>query len=167
MYESRTGATGTVAFLRARDPVFSVYRHLAESPAVSGVWHEDRAYHDTPGYYYLHRAIPFYDANTGRHLFLDGREVDMRMIRASVSHVVTADPGTVLPGYSVERTFGDIRILRRDGEETGVRRWREYAPTIDDGVFTGVMRRLYPDAPVPPPNSGIRFVDESPEEPSS
>ena len=165
VYESETGATGRVAFLRAQDPVFPVYRHLAESPGVSGVWQEDRAYYDTPGYYYLHRAIPLYDANTGRRLFLDGQEVDLEMITASVSHVVTADPRTLLPGYSVEKTFGEIRILRRDAGEAGVRRWHRYTPTIDDGVFTGVMRRLYPEAPAPPPNSGILFADESREEP--
>ncbi len=165
VYLSASGTTGRVAFLRAQDPVFAVYRHLAESPAVSGVWHEDRAYYDTPGYYHLHRAIPLYDAYAGRRLFVDDQEIDMEMITASVSHVVTAEPTTRLPGYSVERTFGDIRILRRDGGEAGVRRWREYTPTIDDGVFTAVMRRLYPEAPAPPPNSGIRFVDENPEAP--
>ena len=167
VYQSATGTTGRGGFLRNRDPVFSVYRHLAESPAVSAVWHEDRAYYDTPGYYFLHRAIPLYDANSGRHLFVDRQEVDLEMITASVSHVVTGDPRTLLPGYSVERTFGDIRILHRDAEDAGVRLWREYTPTIDDGVFTGVMRRVYPAAPAPPPNSGIRFLDENPEEPSS
>ena len=95
---------------------------------------------------------------------MNGGEVDLPGIAASISHIVTADPGTLVPGYSVERTFGDIRVLRRE-EGTAVRRWREYAPTIDDGVFTGVMRRLYTDAPAMPPNSGIRFADEGPLEP--
>ena len=159
VYESRTGTTGYVAFLRDQDPIFDVYRHLAGSPGVAAVWQEDRAYYASPGYYHLHRAIPFYDANTGRREFLDGGVFDLPRIAASVSHIVTADPEARVPGYAVERTFGDIRVLRR-AEGTAVRRWREYAPTIDDGVYTGVMRRLYPDAPAMPPDSGIRFADE-------
>ena len=153
VYRSRTGTTGHVAFLRNQDPIFSVYRHLAGSPGVTAVWQEDRAYHSLPGYYHLHRAIPFYDARTGRHEFMNGGQVDLPGIAASISHIVTADAGTRLPGYSLERTFGDIRILRRE-EGAAVRRWREYVPTIDDGVFTRVMRLLYPDAPAMPPNSG-------------
>ena len=38
--------------------------------------------------------------------------------------------------------------------------WQEYAPTITGGIFTKVMRQLYPDAPIPPPNSSIRFADK-------
>ena len=72
---------------------------------------------------------------------------------------MTADPEARVPGYAVEKTFGDIRVLRREAGGA-VRRWREYAPTIDGGVYTGVMRRLYPDAPAMPPDSGIRFADE-------
>ena len=92
----------------------------------------------------------------------DGSE--LASIATSVSHIVSADPATSIPGYSVERTFGPIRVLRRDGREIRVRQWEVYAPTITGGVFTDLMRQLYPDAPAPPPNSGIRFVDEHAEE---
>ena len=164
VYQYRIGATGHVAFLRDRDPAFAAYRYLAGAPGVTGVWQVDRAYFDLPGYYHLHRAIPFYDANTGYRSFSEDGRLDLESITASVSHIVSADPATSIPGYSVERTFGPIRILRRDGRETRVRRWEEHAPTITGGVFTDLMRRLYPDAPTPPPNSGIRFVDEGTEE---
>ena len=164
VYEYRIGPAGHVAFLRNQDPIFSVYRYLARAPGVTGVWQVDRAYFDLPGYYHLHRAIPFYDANTGPLSLSDDGQLELASIAASVSHIVSADPATSIPGYSVERTFGPIRVLRRDGRETRVRRWEEYAPTIDGGVFTDLMRRLYPDAPVPPPKSGIRFVDEGAEE---
>ena len=87
----------------------------------------------------------------------------MENIAASVSHIVSADPATSIPGYSVEKTFGTIRILRRDADEPAVRLWQEYAPTITGGTFTKLMRKLYPDAPTPPPNSGIRFADEATE----
>ena len=164
VYQYRIGPAGHVAFLRNQDPVFPAYRYLAGAPGVTGVWQVDRAYFDLPGYYHLHRAIPFYDANTGPLSFSAGGRLDPASITASVSHIVSADPATSIPGYSVERTFGPIRVLRRDARETRVRPWEEYVPTITGGVFTDLMRRLYPDAPAPPPNSGIRFADEGAEE---
>ena len=162
-YQSRTGVTGRVGFLRNQDPIFTVYRHLSETPGVAAVWQEDRVYYDLPGYYHLHRAIPFYDAVTGRDAFLGRDGFDLASIAASVSHIVTADQRVAVPGYSEERTFGAIRVLRRDAERVDVRLWREYSPTIDGGVFTDVVRELYPDAPPSPPNTGIRFVDEGAE----
>ena len=137
---------------------------MAGAPGVTGVWQVDRRYFDLPDYYHLHRAIPFYDANTGPLSFSDGGRLELASIAASVSHIVSADPATSIPGYSVERSFGPIGVLRRDTRETRVRPWEEYAPTITRGVFTDLMRQLYPDAPTPPPNSGIRFVDERAEE---
>ena len=76
---------------------------------------------------------------------------------------MSADAATVVHGYSVERTFGPIRVLRRDAREAPVRRWEDYAPTIAGGVLTDLVLRLYPGAPAPPPNSGIRLVEEDAE----
>ena len=83
----------------------------------------------------------------------------MEEIAASVSHIVSANPATSVPGYSVEKEFGDLRILRREADEPAIREWQEYAPTVAGGSFTKVLRQLYPDAPTPPPNSGIRLMD--------
>ena len=127
------------------------------------MWQVDRPYFNLPGYYYLHRAIPFYDANTGRLIFADQEKTEVEAIAASVSHIVSADPATSISGYSVKKTFGTTRILRRDADEPAVRPWQEYAPTITSDSFTKMMRKLYPDAPTPPPNAGIRFVDEKTE----
>ena len=160
VYQSHTGVTGIVGFLRNQDPIFAAYRYLASAPGVAAVWQVDRPYYNLPGYYYLHREIPFYDANTGRLIFADQEKTELEAIVASVSHIVSADPATSIPGYSVEKTFGSIRILRRNVGEPVIRPWQEYAPTITGGTFTKVMRKLYPDAPTPLPNSGIRFVDE-------
>ena len=163
VYQSHTGATGIVGFLRNQDPIFAVYRYLASAPGVSAVWQVDRPYFNLPGYYYLHRTIPFYDANTGRLIFADQERTELEAIATSVSHIVSAGPATSVPGYSVEKTFGTIRILRRDADEPAVRLWQEYVPTITGGTFTKLMRQLYPDAPTPPSNSGIRFADEKTE----
>ena len=159
VYQSHTGVTGIVGFLRNQDPIFATYRYLASAPGVSAVWQVDRPYYNLPGYYYLHRAIPLYDANTGRLIFADQEKTELEAIVASVSHIVSADPATFSPGYSVEKTFGTIRILRRDEDELAIRPWQEYTPTITGGTLPKLARRLYPDAPTPPPNSGIRFAD--------
>ena len=160
VYKAYSRETGIVGFLRNQDPIFAAYRYLASAPGVAAVWQVDRPYFNLPGYYYLHRAIPFYDANTRRLIFADQERTELEAIVASVSHIVSADPATSIPGYSVKKTFGTIRILRRDADGPAVRPWQEYVPTITGGSFTKVMRKLYPDAPTPPPNSGIRFEGE-------
>ena len=159
VYQAHSRETGIVGFIRNQDPIFAAYRYLASASGVSAVWQVDRPYFNLPGYYYLHRAIPFYDANTGRLIFADQANIEVKKIAASVSHIVSANPATSVPGYSVEKEFGDLRILRRDANEPTVRTWQEYAPTVAGGTFTKVLHKLYPDAPAPPPNYGIRFVD--------
>ena len=163
VYQAYSRETGIVGFLRNQDPIFAAYRYLANAPEVAAVWQVDRPYYNLPGYYYLHRAIPFYDANTGRLIFADQEKTELEAIAASVSHIVSADLATSIPGYSVEKIFGTIRILCRDADEPAIRTWQEYVPTITGGSFTKVMRKLYPDTPTPPLNSGIRFADEKTE----
>ena len=159
VYQAYSEEIGIVGFLRNQDPIFAAYRYLASALEVSAVWQVDRPYFNLPGYYYLHRAIPFYDANTGHLIFANQERIELEAIVTSVSHIASADPATSIPGYSVEKTFGTIRILRRDADEPAIRPWQEYAPTITGGTFTKLMRQLYPDAPTPPTNSGIRFAE--------
>ena len=143
-----------VRFVRDQDPLFAAYRYLAEAPGVHAVWHIGRYYHSLPGYYYLHRSIPLYDSVTGIRLI----GTQMPKILASVSHIVTADRGLSAPGYALEREFGGIRILRRQENEAPVRRWRTFTPTVTESSADRIMARIYPDAPRPPANFGIRFV---------
>ena len=143
-----------VRFVRGQDPLFAAYRYLAEAPGVLAVWHIDRHYHALPGYYYLHREIPLYDATTGAALV----GADMPTVLASVSHLLSADPRLSAPGYAEERTFGDLRVLRRLENDAPVRRWREFTPTVTERSADRIMPLLYPDAPPPPADFGIRFA---------
>ena len=152
LYRAWSRETGVVSFLGARDPVFAAYRYLAEAPGVTGVLQPDRPYHALPGYYYLHRPIPFYDGMTVGLLEEEG----VPLVEA-VSHVVTADPGLTLAGYGPDRAFGPVRILRRERSEGHLRRWEEYAPTVIDGFTVRIMRRVVPDASDPPPRRNVRF----------
>ena len=156
VYEGAYTPQGIVIrFLRDQDPVFPAYRYLAEAPGVEAVWHVDRHYHSLPGYYYLHRKIPFYDVATG---YGSNLHEDPETIRASASHLVSGNPDLSVPGYTLEKAFGGIRILRREGDEPPIRRWRDFTPTITGELDHRLMRGIDPDAPSPPANLGIRFA---------
>ena len=152
VYQAWSQETGITGLLRGQDPIFAAYRYLAHAPDVEAVWQVDRPYYNTPGYYYLHRAIPFYDAFTGR-----GINRSRTSINASVSHLVTADPRLAVPGYALEWESGGIRILRREASEPPVQRWHDHAPVIVDEFVHGIMLQVDPDAPAPPADADIRF----------
>ena len=150
MYRAYSKEMGKVGFVRGQDPIFAVYRYLAHAPGVLGVWQVDRPYYNLPGYYYLHREIPFYDAYSGRVI-----NKDMETISASVSHIVSGDSNLAIPGYTVEKKFGDIQIWRRDEKEVPVRQWEAYNPII--GGVEQIMKQVDPNAPKPPANMGIKW----------
>ncbi|MCY4373693.1 MAG: hypothetical protein OXC31_07920 [Spirochaetaceae bacterium] len=155
VYQAWSRETGATGFIRDRDPIFAAYRYLARAPGVAAVWQVDRPYFSLPGYYYLHRAIPFYDAVTGG---LVNR--DLETVAASVSHLVSADAELTVPGYSLDQDVGGVRILRRDTTEPAIRQWRDHAPVIVDDLVLRIMRQVDAEAPPPPANAGIRFVEQ-------
>lgn len=157
VYQAWSAETGYHWFVRRPDPVFAAYRYLAEAPEVKSVWHVDRLYLHTPGYYHLHRPIPFYDRYGGRDLI-----PDEAALHAMISHIVTAHPETKVPGYSLTKTFGRIRIFARDRNEQPVLRWRSHSPIIVYESERNVLPRIDPDSPVPPHHWGIRFTDPLP-----
>ena len=150
------GVRHPVRFLHGQDPEFAAYRWLAAAPGVKAVWDLDNDYLETPGYYYLHREIPFYDRQAG---FANELHADLETLRASVSHLVTVRPDLVVPGYAVEKEFGRVRILRREENEAPVRGWRGFNPTVTNLFGEGYLPRLYAHAPPPPANFNIRFVE--------
>lgn len=153
VYKAWSNESGAVAFVAEQDPIFAAYRYLAGVPGVQGVWQVDRPYFGLPGYYYLHHDVPLYDQGTGRAI-----GTDVESIRASVSHIVTGDPATSIPGYLVEREFGGIRILRRDENRVDVRNWEARTPTIVGGLERRIMDQIASNPPSPPDNAGIRFA---------
>ena len=155
VYRAFSRETGHVGFVCGQDPIFAAYRYLAHAPGVLGVWQADRPYYNLPGYYYLHREIPFYDAFSGRVI-----NEDMETIAASVSHIVSENADLAIPGYTIEKKFGTVQIWRRDENDTPIRQWEVYNPIVVGGLDQ-VMKRINPNAPKPPPDLGIRFMDES------
>ena len=154
VYRAWSWETGIVSFVRHFDPVFAAYRYLARAPGVTAVWQLDRIHLNLPGYYYLHRAIPFYDMEMGS----DAQRGSVAPL-SFVSHLVSADPELEVPGYAVEREFGGVRILRRDTETAQARRWRVHTPTLIHPVADQIMHQIDPHAPAPPANAGVTFAD--------
>ena len=152
VYRAFSRETGKVGFIRGQDPIFAAYRYLARAPGVLGVWQVDRPYYNLPGYYYLHREIPFYDANSGRAI-----NKGLEITAASVSHIVSENANLTIPGYTVEKRFGDVQVWRRDENDAPIRQWEVYNPIIVGGLDQ-VMTQIDPNAPKPPPNNGIRFI---------
>ena len=72
---------------------------------------------------------------------------------------MSADRELTVPGYSLEREFDGVRILRRDAPAPAVRQWREHAPVIVDDLVERIMAQVDAEPPVPPANAGIRFAE--------
>ena len=61
--------TRFIHFLRDRNPAFDAYSRFADSPNAQGFLDTVHEYHQTRGYYGLHRSVPFYDALNWRGHF--------------------------------------------------------------------------------------------------
>ena len=136
-----------------QDPIFAAYRHLSREPGVQAVLHDDLNYFSSPGYYYLHRKIPFYDINLRRMLI----DRDRQPLQAFVSHVLSTDPDLSIPGFRLDQQFGALRILRREAETPEVHRWEQYVPIVI-GPEAKIMQQINPAFPPSPPAWGIRFL---------
>ena len=134
--------------------LFDAYRYLAQAPDMVGVWQLDMVYVSTPGYYYLHQKVPFYDHKTGMaHI-----GTNLNKILTSVSHIVSLKDISI-PAYVLEKKFGPVRIYRREQKDLAIRQWEHYTPVFGEDLAQ-IMLRASSDARPFPPNAGIRFVDE-------
>ena len=154
VYHGYSNYHGTISFFREQDPRFQAYRYLARAPDVKGVLHADRFYYELPGYYYLHRKIPFYDRNTLRVI----GETNLLTPSRFASHILSENPKLAVAGYRLDRTFGKVRILRRERGNLKSREWENYQP-IDAEAMHSFLVQINPQSPVPPADFGIRYVE--------
>ena len=75
-----------VYFLAGHNGMWEIYRDLATNDSVKGVLHLGDPYFNTPGYYYLHKKVPFYDAT---YLDLMQEKYGVEQLNLLVSHVVS------------------------------------------------------------------------------
>ena len=88
VYTANTQESIKVNFIRNQDPVFATYRRLSQMPSVCGIFDSTRPYHDSPGYYYLHKRIPFYTSQTAPNFF------HIMEAQNYVSHIISDPPIT-------------------------------------------------------------------------
>ena len=167
-------------FLRDRDPVLQLYLRLSEDNAVRGVLDASRFYATTGGYYYLHRAIPFYDFEVW-HNVAGGRDptdyVSHIITRASASggqypmFVGDSDSGELvywrtdsdrqpIPGYAMVDQVGDLVLWQRQPAHP-LKQWRDYQiATVSSPGAVDILEQIFGyKLPTPPPNYGIDFTD--------
>lgn len=143
---------GHTYFVRREDPLFAAYRYLAQAAGVKSVWQRGLHYAQTPGYYHLHRDIPFYAARTANDLV-----PDQTAALNLVSHIVSSARDGAVPGYVLEKDFGSVRVLRRSENDTPVPRWHSHTPIMVTEFVADLVRRIHPTALGPPPHTGVRF----------
>jgi hypothetical protein len=136
VYIAHSQETGAVNFLRDQDPAFAAYRRLAADDSLAGLWHADRPYFNTPGYYYLHHRVPFYDASSGP------ANLSAEELPRYVSHIVFA-AGDVPPldGFA-EFSKDKLEIRKRESDEVAVRQWAHYHPAVGARPFAGIVREV-------------------------
>ena len=156
-YRDWSESASRYGFVHDQDPIFATYRYLAAASGVGAVWQVDRGYVSMPGYYFLHRAVPLYESSASQHF-----GTDLDRLSASITHIVSAQPGLSVPGYSVERRFGNIRILRRDALQPPVPQWRDHTPTVIYESVLHTMRQIDPAPPSLPPNTLILRIVRPP-----
>ncbi|MGI9230050.1 MAG: hypothetical protein ACR2P9_09360 [Gammaproteobacteria bacterium] len=139
IYRAFTQERGMVGFLRNQDPNFRIYRKLATDDSVTGVLDTTRSYFGTGGYYYLHKAVPFYDQPVSQEVIPTPAEP-----QRYASHIVASQ---LLEVTEVRQTQDGIRYL--------VVRYAEGEPHREDGGdadlfgqrLPGYIPQVTPDAP--------------------
>ncbi|MGR3913289.1 MAG: hypothetical protein OD918_01990 [Gammaproteobacteria bacterium] len=119
----------SVHYLRHKDPMFAVMKHLAARDDVHGLLYlaEQAPYFKTGGYYYLHHDVPFYTAETWGEARAQRPDAAPGEL---VSHIVTEDhvrPGQ-LAGFTQAHRAGNLVVWRREGDAR-VERWRAHVVT--------------------------------------
>ncbi|MGI9251173.1 MAG: hypothetical protein ACR2PR_08245 [Pseudohongiellaceae bacterium] len=125
VYRGFSNETGRVGFLRDHDTHFRIYRQLAADDSVEGVLDATHYHFTTAGYYYLHRAVPYYDM-TIVELFAPPAEVPHYKY---VSHIISKLPMEV----------GDV-----PRDETGVYLVARFVERSDEDDDPGWMRVSLP-----------------------
>ncbi len=160
-YANNGHRTGQIHFLVGQDPIFEVYRYLSKAEGVEGVFQLDREYHGTPGYYYLHRKIPFYDQVT------IGSAISDLDLTPAVTHIVLDSSNTESASkverfstwYELDKTFENIHVYRQINEKPEVYDWVSYNPITIFSEVEFIMSQVAPDWPPAPANYGIEFVE--------
>ena len=117
--------SGYVNYLIGQNPIFEAFRYLAKQNDVTAVFVHPIPYFNTPGYYYLHHDIPFYDYNQLRRVITSsdnkaslGEATLVKYLSHIVMNVNSVDLQLTL--YESIARFGDWAVMRRKDNTTPV-----------------------------------------------
>lgn len=129
VYKARLEEHYPVHFIRDQDPIFKAYKKLSIDPLVKGIWQVDRAFHYTPGYYYLHKKIPFYSKYNGFKHIKDQKNAPDYVTHLIAGRFKEVNGKKIIGGnYSEDTAHDNIEIIRIGNKE--VREWKSYSVFI-------------------------------------
>lgn len=149
LHEAASRERGNVRYLFGQENLFDAYLAIARLEDVSGFVDLNNPYHNSPGYYYLHRPVPFYDS-VSLQIAMDQAGSDRP--EEFVSHLVSEGRFPDLPGYvEIPGPGGPYRHGFIEGvAET--RRWRSHEVMLLTNTAVEIARDSlgFEDAAKPP-----------------
>ena len=163
-------------FLGGADGYFSLYLQLGADSSVEAVLEEDIYYSRTPGYYYLHRDIPLYNAvprdaaiisELNRHVshivvkhqhayplskIIHDKETDQLIYRGDGRNLV-------IQGFELVEAVDGVSLWRRINADIPVPRWKRYVIFPNHDGLNSAIYRAVPGARPAPQNHGIELAN--------
>lgn len=139
MHRAGSLERGEVNYVFGQSNMFEKYLDLSEDESVAGVLHLSDPFFNTPGYYYLHHDVPFYDG----HMFTTTLAGTGAPPQELVTHIVARrdeipdEPG-LLVVLDEGGEYGHARFL--DVDE--VRTWKSRKINIVDPGTSTLARRI-------------------------
>ena len=111
LHEGNSNERGEPFYIFGQNNIFDVYFELSKMDNVKGVMHFGDPYYNTPGFYYLHQDVPFYQSDIINQLTQDPRFQGIKP-NELFSHAVIP-PGIAIEGFSLV-IQGDYNLLVAD-----------------------------------------------------
>ena len=151
VHKAYSKESGIVNYLLHQDPLFDTFAYLAEQDDVAAVLILQAPYFNTPGYYYLHRDIPFYDYHQLQRISRDSKSsqqstpIDEALLTQYVSHIVARREVLTtmqFQRYEAIAEFNAWRVMRRKDNRAAVAALTQHVihPDYNTGFATIVQR---------------------------
>ena len=137
MHVAASRERGDVQYLFGQSNIYDVYLQLARLDDVKGVVHLGDPYFNTPGYYYLHHDVPFYDVNVFESAV---KTANVTMPEELVSHLVASGEMPDYTGLVKIKGEGDGYSYAYLKGASEVRLWKSNTPKLVSEGTTALAR---------------------------
>ena len=149
LHKAHSNERGDFNYLFNQSNIFDVFLELAADPNLRGVSHVSDPYFNTPGYYYLHQEVPFYDQFTvpAAITSIDG---DLELAQNLFSHVISTHNLPPLPNFLPVKTSGEYRMSATSANNpVNTKQLKSYSP-VQIGESTFKLVNEFFSIPYPP-----------------